>query len=138
MVLGKLEIVNCLVLNSLIIKLVPSNSMPPTSIKIPAEANILICRLLDDFEAYIEPIAQNIELKVSEMTPNGFNVKFVLNGFTRIIRPANPATSPNIVFRVSFCFKTRAPNSAIHSGIVEFNNAVIPDDRYCAPQTNNP
>jgi hypothetical protein len=108
------------------------------SIIIPAEAKMLTCKLLDDLAEYIEPIAQNIELRVREMTPSGFNAEFTLNGFTRIIKPANPATSPNAVFRVNFCFKTRAPNNAIHKGIVEFNNAVIPDVRYCAPQTNRP
>ena len=84
-----------------------SSSIPPKNIKIPAEANILTGKLLEDLAEYIEPIAQNIDLRVYETTPSGFKAEFTLNGFTRIIKPANPATCPKIVFPVIFCFRRR-------------------------------
>ena len=92
------------------------------------------------FEEYNEPTAQNTELSVNDIIPIGFKLLllFPVNGFIRIISPENPKINPTIIVFDKCCLNIIEANMATHKGIVEFNNAVIPDDRYCAPHTSNP
>ena len=103
--------------------------VPPTSINIPADASILtgLWALVE----YSEPIAQNIELRVNDITPIKFTFLLLTKkGLIRMTRPTNPATSPKTIRFVICSLKKNAPNTATHRGIVEFSKAVIPEERY--------
>lgn len=113
------------------------NMIPPRSINIPADARILT-GLWDRVE-YRDPIAQNIELRVNDINPKKFTfLSLPIKGLIRITKPTNPATSPKTIRFVICSLNIMAAIRATHRGIVEFNKAVIPEERYCAPQTNKP
>ena len=94
---------------------------------------VLLCR-----EAIIDPKAQNIELNVRQKIPTKFNFMSPVKGFTRITNPVNPNIRPIRTSLVRGVLKIIEAINAPHNGIVEFNNAVIPEDKYCAPNTNRP
>jgi hypothetical protein len=79
---------------------------------------------------YNEPTAQNIELRVNDIIPTKLNELLPVKGFTRIIRPENPATNPKTIFFVKCCLYIVDEIIATHKGIVEFNRAIIPEERY--------
>ena len=70
--------------------------------------------------------------------PTGLRVPFPKEGAISSMRPPNPANNPVIIFFVRCFLNTSIEIRATQSGIVEFNNPVIPEERYCVPHTSNP
>jgi hypothetical protein len=87
---------------------------------------------------YREPADQNIELFVKEIIPVKLRLVLSEKGFIIIISLTNPAIKPNTIFPPKRYLNTSNAIIATPMGIVEFNNAVIPPEKYCAPHTSKP
>lgn len=118
------------------IKLKYIKIIPPININIPAERNTLFG--VDNLSESMDPKAQNNELNINETIPTILISSFSIEGPTSNIIPPKPRHKPNLVSNVVFVWNPKISIKITHNGIVEFNNAVIPEERYCAPQASNP
>ena len=117
----------------------PSKINPPIAINIPVGKRI--ARSVPMARTGLEnnePIAHEMELTISKMTPIQLDSFDSNVGRTKMISPINPAVIPAMLNLVGFFPRNSNMNIATQIGMVELIRAAAPDDKYWAPIASIP